>query len=87
MMSSRPERVGSMLEWRTSLGRANGTTRRLFMPKIAWKKMLQSWWGRSIAGAFLGGLLIDFSGVDDPSIFLFGMVAGAVALFLLGRLE
>ncbi len=49
--------------------------------------MLQSWWGRSIAGAFLGGLLVAFSGVDDPSIFLIGMVAGAVALFLLGRLQ
>ena len=55
--------------------------------KLSWKKMLQSWWGRSIAGAFLGGLLVAFSGVDDPGIFLIGMVAGALALFLLGRLQ
>ena len=49
--------------------------------------MLQSWWGRSIAGAFLGGLLVAFSGVNEPAIFLLGMLAGAVALFLLGRLQ
>jgi hypothetical protein len=49
--------------------------------------MLQSWWGRSIAGAFLGGLLVAFSGVNEPAIFLIGMAAGAVALFLLGRLQ
>jgi hypothetical protein len=57
------------------------------MRKLSWKKMLQSWWGRSIAGAFLGGLLVAFSGVNEPSIFLLGMVAGALALFLLGRLQ
>jgi len=57
------------------------------MPKLSWKKMLQSWWGRSIAGAFLGGLLVAFSGVNEPAIFLIGMAVGAVALFLLGRLQ
>ena len=49
--------------------------------------MLQSWWGRSLAGAFVGGLLVAFSGVDDPLIFLGGMLAGALALFFLGMLE
>ena len=49
--------------------------------------MLQSWWGRCIAGAFLGGLLVAFSGVNEPAFFLIGMVLGALALFLLGRLE
>lgn len=57
------------------------------MRNVSWKKLLQSWWGRSIAGAFLGGLLVAFSGVDEPIVFLLGMVVGAVALFLLGRLD
>lgn len=59
----------------------------LRLPKIQWKKMLQSWWGRSIAGALLGGLLVAFSGVNEPAFFLVGMIGGALALFLLGRLE
>jgi hypothetical protein len=57
------------------------------MRKLSWKKMLQSWWGRCLAGAFLGGLLVAFSGVNEPAFFLIGMVLGALALFLLGRLE
>jgi hypothetical protein len=57
------------------------------MRKLSWKKMLQSWWGRCIAGAFLGGLLVAFSGVNEPAFFLIGMAVGALALFLLGRLE
>jgi hypothetical protein len=68
-------------------GQVAGNESLLFMPKISWKKMLQSWWGRSLAGAFVGGLLVAFSGVDDPGIFLIGMIAGAITLFLLGRLE
>ena len=55
------------------------------MRNIQWKKLLQSWWGRSLAGAFIGGLLVAFSGVDDPAWFMGGMVIGAVTLFLLGR--
>ncbi len=54
------------------------------MRKFSWKKLLQTWWGRSLAGAFVGGLLVAFSGVDNPAIFLLGMLAGAVALFVLG---
>jgi predicted MFS family arabinose efflux permease len=57
------------------------------MRKLSWKKMLQSWWGRCLAGAFLGGLLVAFSGVNEPGFFLVGMVLGALVLFLLGRLE
>ena len=49
--------------------------------------MLQSWWGRSLAGAFIGGLLVAFSGIESPVVFLFGMLAGALLLFFLGRLE
>ena len=55
------------------------------MRNIQWKKMLQSWWGRSLAGAFIGGLLVAFSGVQEPAWFIGGMVAGALALFFLGR--
>ncbi len=54
------------------------------MRKFSWKKILQTWWGRSLAGAFVGGLLVAFSGVDNPAIFLLGMLAGALALFVLG---
>ncbi len=57
------------------------------MRKFSWKKMVQSWWGRSLAGAFLGGLLVAFSGVNEPAVFVIGMIAGALALFLLGRLQ
>jgi hypothetical protein len=57
------------------------------MNRIPWKKMLQSWWGRSLAGAFIGALLVSFSGLNDPGWFILGMVAGAVALFALGRLQ
>ncbi len=55
--------------------------------KIPWGKMIRSWWGRSIAGAFLGGLLVAFANINTPGVFLFGMAAGAIALFLLGRLQ
>ena len=57
------------------------------MNRIPWKKMLQSWWGRSLAGAFIGALLVSFSGLNDPGWFIVGMLAGAVALFALGRLQ
>jgi hypothetical protein len=57
------------------------------MERFSWKKVIRSWWGRSLAGAFIGGLLVAFSGLDQPAVFLLGMLAGAVALFLLGRWE
>jgi hypothetical protein len=55
--------------------------------KISWEKIIRSWWGRSLAGAFIGGLLVAFANVNTPGIFLFGMLAGALTLFLLGRLR
>jgi hypothetical protein len=55
--------------------------------KISWDKIIRSWWGRSLAGAFIGGLLVAFANVNTPAIFLFGMIAGALTLFLLGRLR
>jgi hypothetical protein len=55
--------------------------------KSVWKQIMQSWWGRMLAGAFVGGLLVAFSGLDDPVVFLLGMLAGALALFFLGRWE
>jgi hypothetical protein len=57
------------------------------MRKISWGKIIRSWWGRSLAGAFIGGLLVAFANVNTPAIFLLGMIAGAVTLFLLGRLK
>ncbi len=50
-------------------------------------RWLRSWWGRSLFGAFVGALLVAFSGIDDPTIFLLGLVGGALVLFFLGRLE
>mgnify|MGYP001172520198 CR=1 FL=1 len=50
-------------------------------------KMLRSWWGRSLFGAFVGGLLVAWSGVDDPLIFFAGMAVGALGMFFLGRLQ
>jgi hypothetical protein len=57
------------------------------MRKITWEKIIRSWWGRSLAGAFIGGLLVAFANVNTPAIFVLGMIAGAVTLFLLGRLR
>lgn len=50
-------------------------------------KMLRSWWGRSLFGAFVGGLLVAWSGVAEPLLFFGGMIAGALTLYFLGRLE
>jgi hypothetical protein len=55
--------------------------------KIPWGKMLRSWWGRSLAGAVLGGLLMAFANINSGPAFLIGMAVGAVTLFLLGRLR
>ena len=57
------------------------------MRKLSWNKIIRSWWGRSLAGAFIGGLLVAFAGLDQPSVFLLGMAAGALALYFLGRWE
>lgn len=50
-------------------------------------RWLRSWWGRSLFGAFVGALLVAFSGIENPIAFLIGMVAGALVLYFLGRLE
>ena len=55
--------------------------------KLSWDKIIHSWWGRSIAGALIGAFLVAFAQVNSPYLFLFGMAAGAVTLFLLGRLQ
>lgn len=57
------------------------------MQKLSWQKIIRSWWGRMLAGAFIGGLLVAFSGIDQPVAFLLGMLVGAVVLFFLGRWE
>jgi hypothetical protein len=49
--------------------------------------MLRRWWGRSLAGAFIGGLVVAFAGIDQPGWFLVGMAVGALALYAAGRLE
>ena len=52
-----------------------------------YSRWLRSWWGRSLFGAFVGALLVAFSGIENPLAFLIGIVAGALLLFFLGRLE
>lgn len=51
------------------------------------KNFFQTGWGRALAGAFVGGLLVAFSGITEPVVFVLGMVTGAVALFVLGLWE
>ena len=50
-------------------------------------KWLRTWWGRLLAGAFVGGLLVAFAGINEPSWFLVGMAVGALAMYFLGRLQ
>ncbi len=57
------------------------------MRNFSWQKIIRSWWGRSLAGAFIGALLVAFSGIQQPVAFLVGMIAGAVGLYFLGRWE
>ena len=52
-----------------------------------WKKIVQSWWGRMLIGAFIGGFCVAFVGVQEPAIFFLAMIIGAAALFFLGRLQ
>ena len=56
------------------------------MRNIPWKKWARSWWGRCLVGAFIGGLLVAFSGLNDPTAFVWGMALGALGMFFLGRL-
>ena len=57
------------------------------MRNIPWRKIVRSWWGRLLIGAFIGGLLVAFSGIDEPIWFIGGMLAGAAALYFLGMWE
>jgi hypothetical protein len=57
------------------------------MRNISWKKLVQSWWGRLLIGAFIGGLLVAFSGIEEPAVFFGGMALGALVLFFLGRMQ
>jgi hypothetical protein len=52
-----------------------------------WDKIIRSWWGRSLFGAFIGGLLVAMAQVNSGPAFLLGMIIGATALFFLGRLR
>lgn len=51
------------------------------------KKLARTWWGRLLFGAFLGGMLVAFSNVDNPTIFIIGMIVGAVVVYFLGQWE
>lgn len=57
------------------------------MRKFSWSKLVRSWWGRIILGAFIGGVLMAWVSIQDPSLIFVGMVVGAAALFFLGRLQ
>jgi hypothetical protein len=57
------------------------------MRKFSWGKVIRSWWGRTLIGAFIGGVLMAWVSIQDPSLIFVGMVVGALALFFLGRLQ
>ncbi len=57
------------------------------MRKISWGKIIRSWWGRMILGAFMGGILMAWMTIEDPRLIFLGMAIGATALFFLGRLQ
>lgn len=52
-----------------------------------WKRFVRSWWGRMLIGAAIGGFIVAFVGIQEPAIFVMGMIVGAALLFFLGRLE
>jgi hypothetical protein len=57
------------------------------MRKISWMKIIRSWWGRMLIGAFMGGVLMAWMTIEDPKLVFLGMAAGALTLFFLGRLK
>ncbi len=57
------------------------------MNKISWGKIVRSWWGRIIIGAFVGGILMAWVSIEDPRLVFLGMAGGALLLFFLGRLQ
>jgi hypothetical protein len=40
-----------------------------------------------VIGALIGGFTVAFVGVQEPAIFVLGMIIGAALLFFLGRLQ
>ena len=57
------------------------------MRKISWGKIIRSWWGRMLIGAFIGAFTVAFVGVQEPAIVLIAMIVGAVGVFFLGTLK
>jgi hypothetical protein len=57
------------------------------MRKISWGKIIRSWWGRMLIGAFMGGVLMAWMTIEDPKLIFVGMALGALTLFFLGRLR
>ena len=57
------------------------------MRNIQWKNMARSWWGRLLAGGFVGGIVVAFAGIDEPLWFLGGMMVGAAFVYFLGMWE
>lgn len=48
-------------------------------------RMLRSWWGRLLLGAFIGGFAASL--ISDPWIFLIGVISGAVIVYFLGEIK
>ena len=57
------------------------------MRTFSWKKIVRSWWGRMLIGAFIGGLLVAFANIQDPAWFIGGIFVGAFAMYFLGLWE
>jgi hypothetical protein len=49
--------------------------------------MARSWWGRLLIGAFIGGLVTSWASIDNATVFIGGMVVGALVVFFLGQWE
>jgi hypothetical protein len=59
----------------------------LFNPNGLFQRVVRSLPGQIVLGAIIGGLLIAFAGIQDPWWFLGGMLAGAIAVVMLARVE
>jgi hypothetical protein len=59
----------------------------MIRPDSRFGRFLSSPLGKVILGAGLGGLVVAFASIQDPVIFIAGMIIGVVAVFALGQLR
>ncbi len=59
----------------------------MIRPDSRFGRFLSSPLGKVIVGAGLGGLVVAFASIQDPVIFIAGMIIGVVTVFALGQLR